>query len=479
MYWASSWPCCRGVRERQGRRERVPKGVEESRHYRDSLGYLFGLQRFGIKLGLANISGLLRHLGNPQEELRAVHIAGSNGKGSTATFLTSVLRRAGYRVGLYTSPHLIDFTERIQVDGVPISEERVVRLTDRIRGMVGKMEKSGELWPDSQSSSLPADFDPRKATITFFEFTTAMAFLYFREAKVDVAVLETGMGGRLDATNVIDPLLSLITPISLEHQQYLGRTLLRIAGEKAGIIKPGRPLLTTARQAGVIALFQGRCGEVRAPLFVYGRDFRGKRTGLRLMDYQGLRHRWSALGLGLAGSHQVINASLALAAGEKLMDHGFYLEENHFREGLLEAKWPGRLELAGDSPRILLDGAHNPGAAQILKRALREEFPHRRLIMVLGIMADKEIPRMMAHLLPLADLLILTRPGIDRAASLETLREHASPWGRPALETADVGAALEEAMAEAGPKDLVVVTGSLYTVGEARAYLIRKGLIKE
>ena len=457
----------------------MPKGVEESRHYRDSLEYLFGLQRFGIKLGLANITGLLRHLGNPQEKLRAVHIAGSNGKGSTAAFLSCILRRAGYRVGLYTSPHLIDFAERIQVDGIPIAEERVVRLTDRIREEVGKMEKSGELWPDSPTPSLPADFDPQKATITFFEFTTAMAFLQFREEKVDAVVLETGMGGRLDATNVIDPLLSLITPISLEHQQYLGRTLPQIAGEKAGIIKPGRPLLTTARQPRVVALFQQRCGELGAPLFVYGRDFRGKRTGLRLMDYQGLRHRWSALSLGLAGRHQVVNASLALAAGEMLMDHGFPLEEEHFRAGLSQAKWPGRLELVGDSPRILLDGAHNPGAVRILKEALREEFPRRRLIMVLGIMADKEIPKMMAHLLPLADLLILTRPGIDRAASLETLREHASARGTSALEIADVGAALEKAMAEAGPEDLVVATGSLYTVGEARAHLIRKGLIKE
>ncbi len=457
----------------------MSKGIEENRHYRDSLEYLFGLQRFGIKLGLTNISGLLGHLGTPQEGLRAVHIAGSNGKGSTAAFLTSILRRAGYRVGLYTSPHLIDFSERIQVDGIPITEERVVRLTDRIRGVVEGMEKSGELWPDSPSSSLPAGFDPRKATITFFEFTTAMAFLHFREEKVDVAVLETGMGGRLDATNVIDPLLSLITPISLEHQQYLGRTLLRIAGEKAGIIKPGRPLLTTARQLKVIGLFQERCGEIGAPLFVHGREFQGKRTGLRLMDYRGLRHRWNGLGLGLAGRHQVINASLALAAGEKLAEQGFSLEEGHFREGLLRARWPGRLELTGQAPRVLLDGAHNPGAARILKQALREEFPRRRLIMVLGIMADKEIPRMMAHLLPLADLLILTRPGIDRAASLETLREHASPWKRPTLEKADVRAALELAMAEAGPEDLVVATGSLYTVGEARAYLIRKGVIRE
>jgi dihydrofolate synthase / folylpolyglutamate synthase len=456
----------------------VQKEPEDMRHYQSSLAYLFGLQRFGIKLGLANITALLRHLGNPHAGLRAVHIAGSNGKGSTAAFLTSILRQAGYRVGLYTSPHLIDFAERIQVNGVPISEDRVVRLTDRIREVVGDMDKSGELWPDSSISSLPADFDPKKATLTFFEFTTAMAFVHFREERVDLAVLETGMGGRLDATNVIDPLLALISPISLEHQQYLGKTLLQVAGEKAGIIKPGRPLFTTARQPRVVALLQEKCREVQAPFYAHGRDFRGRKTGPRLMDFRGRHHRWKGFRLGLAGSHQVLNASLSLAAAEMLLEMGFLLKEEHLRNGLAETKWPGRLERVGGSPPILLDGAHNPGGTRVLKQALEEEFPRRRLILVLGIMADKEIPKMMPNLVPLADLLILTRPHMERAASLELLRKHVSPWEKPTLEIADVGGAVEKAMGEAGREDLVVVTGSLYTVGEARAYLIRKGLIQ-
>jgi dihydrofolate synthase/folylpolyglutamate synthase len=455
----------------------VRRESEDRRHYQRTLGYLFGLQRFGIKLGLANITALLRHLENPQAGLRAVHIAGSNGKGSTAAFLTSILRQAGYRVGLYTSPHLIDFTERIQVGGVPIAEDRVVRLTDRIREVVGDMEKSGELWPDSSISSLPAGFDPQKATITFFEFTTAMAFVYFREEGVDLAILETGMGGRLDATNVIDPLLALISPISMEHQQYLGKTLLQVAGEKAGIIKPGRPLLTTARQPRVVGLLEEKCREVQAPFYAHGRDFQGRRTGPQMMDFRGRHDRWKGLRLGLAGSHQVLNASLALAAAEMLMEMGFPLKEEHLRNGLAETKWPGRLERVGDSPPILLDGAHNPGATRILKKALEEEFPHRRLILVLGIMGDKEIGKMMSNLAPLADLLVLTRPNMERAASLELLRKHASPWKKPALEIGDVGGALEKARGEAGREDLVVVTGSLYTVGEARAYLIREGLI--
>ncbi|MCX5917700.1 MAG: bifunctional folylpolyglutamate synthase/dihydrofolate synthase [Deltaproteobacteria bacterium] len=456
----------------------MQKEPEDMRHYQSSLAYLFGLQRFGIKLGLANITALLRHLGNPHAGLRAVHIAGSNGKGSTAAFLTSILRQAGYRVGLYTSPHLIDFAERIQVNGVPISEDRVVRLTDRIREVVGDMDKSGELWPDSSISSLPADFDPKKATLTFFEFTTAMAFVHFREERVDLAVLETGMGGRLDATNVIDPLLALISPISLEHQQYLGKTLLQVAGEKAGIIKPGRPLFTTARQPRVVALLQEKCREVQAPFYAHGRDFRGRKTGPRLMNFRGRHHRWKGFRLGLAGSHQVLNASLSLAAAEMLLEMGFLLKEEHLRNGLAETKWPGRLERVGGSPPILLDGAHNPGGTRVLKQALEEEFPRRRLILVLGIMADKEIPKMMPNLVPLADLLILTRPHMERAASLELLRKHVSPWEKPTLEIADVGGAVEKAMGEAGREDLVVVTGSLYTVGEARAYLIRKGLIE-
>jgi dihydrofolate synthase/folylpolyglutamate synthase len=195
------------------------------------------------------------------------------------------------------------------------------------------------------------------------------------------------------------------------------------------------------------------------------------------MDFRGIGHRWNGLCLGLAGGHQVLNASLALAAAEILMDKGFPVNEDAVRKGLAEAGWPGRLELVGDSPRVLLDGAHNPGAARVLKRALLKEFPRRRLIMVLGIMADKEISKMMASLIPPVDLLFLCRPRMDRAASLETLREKASPWRKPIREAAGVGDAVDQAMAEAGKEDLVVVTGSLFTVGEARAHLIRKGLI--
>jgi dihydrofolate synthase/folylpolyglutamate synthase len=444
--------------------------------YPNTLDYLFGLQKFGIKLGLANISALLRRLGDPHAGLRAVHIAGSNGKGSTAAFLTSILRRAGYRVGLYTSPHLVDFTERIQVDGVPIGEKQVVQLTRRIRPMVDRMVREGEFWSET-AFPFPSKFDPFKSTITFFEFTTAMAFLYFREARVDVAVLETGMGGRLDATNVIDPLVSLITSISLEHQQYLGKTLLDIAKEKGGIIKPNRPLLTTVHPPRILSLFEKRCRQLHSPFYAWGREFRGRRVGPQLMNFEGLRHRWTKLRLGLAGGHQVLNASLAAAACEVLGEKGFSLGEEQVRKGLEGTRWPGRLEMTGESPRVLLDGAHNAGATEVLKSELKRDIPRRRLLLVLGIMADKDIPRMMSNLVPLADLLILTRPRMDRAASLEVMRMHASSFGRPIVEVAEVGAAVEYAFSQAEKEDLIVISGSLFTVGEARAFLVEKGMI--
>lgn len=450
---------------------------EFKKGYQQTLDYLFGLQRFGIKLGLTNITALLSHLGNPHRRLPAIHIAGSNGKGSTAVFLTSVLRQSGMRVGLYTSPHLVDFSERIQVDGIPISSEKVVQLTEYIREVVERLIQKGELCLGPNSQPRPKDFDAEKATITFFEFTTAMAFLYFREAKAEVVVLETGLGGRLDATNVIDPLLSLITPISLEHQQYLGKTLMQIAAEKAGIIKPKRPLLTSARQPRVITLLRQRCRDLGSPFYVWGEDFRARRQAPQVIDFKGRSHHWAGLRLGLTGSYQVVNASLALAAVEVLMESGFTIEEDQIRRGVAQVRWPGRLELIGQNPRILLDGAHNPGATRVLKKALQEGFPRRRLILVMGIMADKDIAKMMTHLVPLADFLILTRPKMDRAASLEYLRQQASAFQKPATEIADVGQALDHALTVACGDDLVLVSGSLFTVGEARAHLAKKGMV--
>jgi dihydrofolate synthase/folylpolyglutamate synthase len=446
--------------------------------YQETLNYLFGLQRFGIKLGLTNISILLRELGNPQSGLPAVHIAGSNGKGSTAAFLTSILRQGGWRVGLYTSPHLIDFTERIQVNGQSIPVSRVVELTEHIRGTVDKLISRGEIDFTPAQGPLAKEVDLEKAYITFFEFTTAMAFLYFREKGVDIAVIETGLGGRLDATNVIDPLISLITSISLEHKQYLGRTLRQIAWEKAGIIKPQRPVFTSAHQPKVLEVLRQRCAELNSPFYIWRKDFQARRRGPGVIDFRGRKNFWPNLTLGLWGSHQIVNASLALVAAEALSELGYSLAEEHIRKGVRQVKWPGRLEIVGENPRVLLDGAHNPAGTKVLKKALQEGFPRQRLILVLGIMGDKDIRQMMANLVPLADFLILTKPKLERSASLEVLKKEAAIFRKNMTEIPDVAEALERALAIAEDKDLILVSGSLFTVGEARAHLIQKGLIE-
>jgi len=304
-----------------------------------------------------------------------------------------------------------------------------------------------------------------------------MALLHFSRKMVDLAVVEVGPGGRLDSTNVIDPLLTVITNVTRDHEDVLGKGILKIAGEKAGIIKPGRPILTTAVQPKVVSALRQRSREVQAPFFVWKKDFAARAIGPQMINFRGRSRRWAGLRLGLAGDHQIANASLALAAMEILMDSGYSIPEEALREGLSEARWPGRLELIGGNPRVLLDGAHNPGATRVLRKALQTGFPRRRLILVMGVMSDKNISRMMADLIPLADVVFLTRPHMDRAASLDLLATVASRFRKPLIPIEDVGEAVEKAMDAAKDEDLVLVSGSLFTVGEARAYLHKNGKV--
>jgi dihydrofolate synthase / folylpolyglutamate synthase len=304
-----------------------------------------------------------------------------------------------------------------------------------------------------------------------------LMFLYFQEEKIDIAVVEAGLGGRLDATNVLDPLAALITSISKEHSQYLGKSLLDIAGEKAGIIKPGRPFLTSATQPRVVGLFQKRCREAEAPIFIWGKDFEAKEKDPGVIHFRGRKHRLANLRLGLAGSHQVRNAGLALAAVEILSEAGLQIEEKPIRRGLAETRWPGRLELIETNRRILLDGAHNPEATRILRKALETGYPRKRLFLILGIMADKNISAMMADMVPLTDLLYLTQAQNERAASLGLLEAKSSSYEKPYRKCGSVEEALIQALGQAEQEDLIVVAGSLYVVGEARAYLRRQGMI--
>lgn len=425
--------------------------------YQETLSYLFGLQKFGIKFGLSNISRLLELCGNPHYNLKTVHIAGTNGKGSTAATIASIMQEAGYKVGLYTSPHLIDFTERIKMSGKEIEEGEVVRLTEYIRSKIQDSEFRDEL-----------------ERITFFEFTTAMALIYFKEEEVDMAVMETGMGGRLDATNEIRPLVSVITNISVEHKEYLGDTIEAVASEKAGIIKDGVPLITGVDQPAAFQVIERVCSEKGAPLYRLGRDFSFQRKGVNTFLYNGIKESFDVLTLNLRGGHQFQNASLAIAAVEMLREKGFTISPEALIDGIGKVSWPGRLETISQSPMIILDGAHNPAGAETLARAIKEELKFNRLYLVLGIMADKEIDGIIAPLAPLAHEVMLSRPKYERASNPSDLLSLTKRYNINCTPFEDLREAIDYARSKAGSEDLIIISGSLFTVGEARG-ILRQG----
>jgi len=414
--------------------------------YQDEIGYLYSLQKFGIKFGLSKTSNLLKTFGNPHEGQKYVHIGGTNGKGSVSTFIASILKESGLKVGFYSSPHLVRFTERFKINGEEIPKEKAVRLIRELREVL-------------------ASQDPP----TFFEAITAMALIYFARENTDVSVIEVGMGGRLDATNVITPLVSVITNISKEHTQYLGSRLLDIAGEKGGIIKKGIDVVIGATQPEVIRLFESIASEKGAALWRVGKDIR-YRAGDSGLNYSGLKQRLRGLELGLQGKFQARNAALALAAVERLEEKGFTISEGHIREGLKKAAWIGRMHVVAKEPTILLDGAHNPGAIRALADSIRALFDYDRMILVIGVMGDKEIDKILGGIVPLSDHVIYTRPVYARAARPEVLMGEGSRLGKPGEIVPFLKEALDKAREMATPGDLIVVTGSLFTVGEALAY---------
>ncbi|MFZ3064500.1 MAG: folylpolyglutamate synthase/dihydrofolate synthase family protein [Nitrospirota bacterium] len=423
--------------------------------YQDTINYLYNLQKYGIKFGLENTNKLMALMDNPHLKFNSIHIAGTNGKGSVSAMLASVLQEAGYKVGLYTSPHLVNFTERIRINGKEISEDKVIELTDEIRSRL--------------SASDIADCGDREFTPTFFEFTTTMAFTYFAEENIDIAVIETGMGGRLDSTNVIKPLISVITPIDYDHKEFLGDTISAIANEKAGVIKENG-LVVSSPQCSEAEKIIWEMSQIRdAQLFVVGKDASAAEIGCDIdgcrFDYKGIENEFKNLLISLAGRHQIQNAATALLAIEAL---GLKINETAIREGLGKTKWPGRLEIVSREPMIILDGAHNPAAAKRLKEFLIELANDKKIILVLGILADKDISGIVSELTPITENIILTKPDYYRASDPERVKGLVKDHSAVIIN--NIPDAIMHAKEIAMPDDIICITGSLFTVGEAKAF---------
>ena len=414
---------------------------------------MYALRRFGIILGLDTIKRILNALGNPQNDFKSIHVAGTNGKGSVASALSAILLESGYRVGLYTSPHLVRFNERIRINNLQISNEDVVKTYQAV-----KRVHHGHRSP------------------TFFEFTTAMALYQFSRQKVDWAVVETGMGGRYDATNVIQPKITIITNVSLEHRQYLGNTLAEITREKAGIIKNRTPLITAVKQSKAQSIIRQVARKKSAPVYTLGKHFKTRRNRSGEFSYYGIENTWPHMQTALLGDHQIENAALALAASELLIKSGAKIPRENIQKGLKKMRWPGRLEIVSAHPLIILDGAHNLIAARNLARFLNTHLAGRPITLVIGILDDKPFAAMLKSLLPVCSRAIITRAKTDRALDPQCLCSAALKIISDVSIVPDVAAAFRQAIKTAGPDEVICVAGSLYVVGEAKA-AIEKGLL--
>jgi dihydrofolate synthase/folylpolyglutamate synthase len=414
--------------------------------YQEALSYIYNLERFGIKLDLTNITALMSHLGNPHLEFPSIHIAGTNGKGSVAAMMHSVLHEADYKTALYTSPHLVDFRERIKIGQDLIERDYIF---DFVRKPREEIDKNG---------------------YTFFEVTTALAFQYFAERKVDVAVIETGMGGRLDATNVINPLVSIITSIGLEHTEYLGDTIPQITGEKAGIIKPSVPVITGVNQSEALDVIKSVCAERNSELKVVQEKSNYSILEASIFgskfDFSSEADKYKTIELNLAGEHQVLNAAICLNAIGKLKQIGWKIDEQAVRDGLKKVNWRGRLEIFRKDPLVLLDVAHNPAGMQTLINSLDQFFPEKKIIFVFGVMEDKDYHSMLKELSQKAKFIVLTKPDYKRAADPEVLEGVLRTSNTPYEIIPHINQAYLFALKNTKPDDIICITGSHFSVGE-------------
>jgi dihydrofolate synthase/folylpolyglutamate synthase len=412
--------------------------------YLQTLDWIYNLRGGVIDLRLERMDEALALFGHPERQFPALHIAGTNGKGSTAAMLHRILSLGGFRAGLYTSPHLVSFTERIRVGDKEISAPEVVELAEEIRARI----------------------TPAGVPLTFFEIVTVMAFLYLAREQIDIGVIEVGLGGRLDATNLVRPLVTMITTISKDHESYLGSDLLSIGREKAGIIKPGVPVVCGAVPSEVAALIKQVAEENRSPSYFLGADFKFFLKNERFFDYKGIQHHFSDLTVTLHGRHQRSNAAIAIAALE-LAGGSFPVSEEAIRRGLSSVVWPGRFEIVRERPWVILDGAHNGEGASALAEVLKEFRRGRRIKLLFAAMEDKDWRAMLSLLLPLVDEVMVTRVRMERSAEPGRIARWAAR-SLPHRIAEEAGAGLKVLFQEAGPDDIILVAGSLYLLGEVR-----------
>jgi dihydrofolate synthase/folylpolyglutamate synthase len=439
--------------------------------YKAALEYLYSFVDFSMqkadtyspaRFRLERMLALVDSLGHPEAAYPSIHVAGTKGKGSVCILCASALHEAGYKVGLYTSPHLDDYAERFQIDGEFISHVDLAKMVDVIKPFVAAIPE-----------------------LTTFEISTALAFMYFMQQKVDVAIIEVGLGGRLDATNVVQPVVSVITSISYDHTQLLGNTLTLIAGEKAGIIKPGIQVVTSPQEEEARLVIERIAHERGSPLIQVGRDVfykiksknRQSQT-ITVWSADGNQKRPLEISIPLLGAHQAMNAATAYAALDIFSQHGLIIDQEAIKRGFSNAFWPGRFEIVQVQPPVVLDCAHNRDSALKLRLTLDEYYPGKRVILVFGASEDKDIEGMLTELMPSVKGFIAVKSFHPRAIDPDKLVDMAQAFGHPVTCIDDIPQAVENALQMVGEDDLVLVTGSIFVVAEARKYWEKKAKIR-
>ena len=414
--------------------------------YKEALAYINGVEFFGSKPGLTRIRELLERLGDPQKKLRFIHIAGTNGKGSCAAMTASILKAAGYKTGLYTSPYLYRFNERMQINGRQIEDDALAEIVSRVR-------PAAEAMTDHP---------------TEFELMTAAALLWYAQETCDVVVLEVGLGGRFDATNIIDaPEAAVIMNIGLDHTAVLGDTLEQIAFEKSGILKPGTDAVLFEQGEEATGVVRRRCEELGVPLHIA--DFSQLVSEFDSLYGQSFTYRGQPYALPLLGAHQLKNAAVVLELVEVLREKGWKLEQGDVEHGLYAVSWPGRFELVSDEPYFVVDGGHNPQCAETVRDNLLHYFPDKRRILLLGVLRDKDYPGLTAILDKAADEYVCITPASGRALPAEELAEHLKRYGKPVTVCGSIRDGVTETLKRSDEDSAVCAVGSLYSVGEIRA----------